>query len=844
MSPDHLTPLPLELLKSALPHLRQTDALDGHPWAVSLPNSSGKEAGALLADLIIQTFQKTIPPGPPRAGKRMDTRWGVFGILAAQYFAPALLGTPPPSSLREAWESMDRSILFFAYGRADGLSEEEQAAYRFAGNELEPAPNSTLSDWHRRGLEQLAELVAAEHRQQRNSHETIRMRRLIPKWMWAALPALFLSLTVFLGAKAWGMYQRVLEIERQANALTDSLQSLPEMEEIPEFALAVHNLRTDLDALNGEASPYLWMTSYLGWVPKYGGDLSQAEDLLALAHNLAIAADEGLGAVTPAIETGLQNDQPLDVMELILGLQESSPKLVEAQASLIQARAARERIDAEILSPRLRRIVTEKIDPLFQTIEGAYPMEDALALVRVAPILLGSGRTGPQTYLILIQNEDELRPTGGFLTAAGTAVIKDGKVLSMNIESSDVMDDFSKPYPIPPWQFREFMNIEMFLFRDSNWFTDFPTTVSWAEYFYSYTRASSADGVMTIDMRVIVRLLETLGAIRVENVNIPITHENVLEYMRSAKEARPRGVTGVWDRKQFLGRLAQPLLEKILNARGETWRELTPTLIELLDEKHILLQSDNEEAAQFIARRNWDGAVRIPESSDFLTVVDTNMGYNKTNAMMDVALEYSVDLADPNQPSALLLVRQTNRSTVDVPCEPYATGRFLAPPAFPGEIPESRYDMDECHWGYLRVYAPAGTELIRSTPREIPEESTWLGNIIPARTDDLGSEDIPNAQVFGAMVITPTNQTTEIEFEYALPVAVITWDEESGEWIYRLRVQKQPGTLAHPLRLILRLPPGAGIVNGEINFVEIDGVWMAELDLRRDLTVEIRIIPG
>jgi hypothetical protein len=438
-----------------------------------------------------------------------------------------------------------------------------------------------------------------------------------------------------------------------------------------------------------------------------------------------------------------------------------------------------------------------------------------------------------------MQNEDELRPTGGYLTAAGSAVVMDGKLISINTESSELVDDLSKPYPIPPWQFKEFMNIEMFLFRDSNWFTDFPTTASWAEYFYSYSRASSADGIIAIDMHVIVRLLETLGPIRVDNVNYPITNENVLDYMRSAEETRPQGVTGKWDRKQFISKLAKPLLEKILDARGQTWTKLMPVLIELLDEKHILLQVDNEETAAFLERRNWDDAVRIPRNSDFLMTVDTNMGYNKSNAVMEMKFDYSVNLTTPASPIGVLQVQQINHSTVNVPCEPFSTFRYNVQPTLSGENPDLIYNIDECHWGYLRIYTPEGTNLLRANPREIPAESTMLGEMIPARTDNLGDENITGAQVFGMMVITPTRQSTTTKFEYSLPTNVVT-KNDNHSWTYRLKVQKQPGMIAQPFMLTLRLPSGARIENAAIPFTENDGAWTAQLDLRRDLTIEVQ----
>lgn len=838
---------PNELLKEILANLRKPDALNDHPWAIQINPTARRNhpdtnmsAGEHLVRMTAGIFRKMMPPNPPRKGKRLDSRWEVFGILAAQYFAPLLRNEPFPTSLREAWESMDDSILFFVYGRVDGLDDIELAKYRFAGNEPEPAANSTLSDWHRKGIEQLAEMVNMEQKRLNTNPKPTPARRKAVKQASIAIGLSILFITAFLGWKAWNLYQHVQAIEKKANTLETYLSPTPDLGKIPEIAGKVHDLRVDLDAVQVEAQPYLWIAPYLDWIPKYGGTISQAEQVLALAQNLATAADEGLTAITPAVKMALSKDQPLEVMELLLQLQSASPQLLNAQIALAQAQEARDRLDVERLAPRIKKIVTERIDPLFESIAGTFPLDDALTMVRIAPTLLGGGKTGPQTYLIFMQNEDELRPTGGFLTAVGSAVVKDGKLLSIDIDTSELVDDFSKPYPIPPWQFEKFMNIEMFLFRDSNWFTDFPTTVEWAEYFYSYSRSVSGDGVIALDMRVIARLLETLGPVRVASVDFPITSTNVQEYLRSAEEFPPKGVKkGEWDRKEFISELAQPLLEKILNARGGTWTKLAPVLLELLDEKHILLQFDDQEATALLEGRNWDGAVRVPQNSDFLMSVDTNMGYNKTNAMLETSFEYNVDLAKPANPTGALIVKQTNLSKVDVPCEPYAGFRLLLPPpSFPGEIPEPYYNMDECHWGYLRIYTPAGTKLTRSNPQEIPAESTWLGETIPARTDDLGDEDIRGAQVFGMMVITPTHETTTTEFEYALPTEVLSQSAENELWTYRLKIQKQPGMVAQPFNLSLRLPAGMQIKNATISFAENDGVWTAQLDLRRDLLIE------
>jgi hypothetical protein len=385
------------------------------------------------------------------------------------------------------------------------------------------------------------------------------------------------------------------------------------------------------------------------------------------------------------------------------------------------------------------------------------------------------------------------------------------------------------------------MNIQMFALRDSNWFTNFPTTVSWAEYFYSYTRGSSSDGVIALDMHVVSEMLKVLGPVHVDSVNIPITSENVGEYLRSAEKAKPKGMKRTeWNRKQFIAELAQPIFEKILNARGQTWSQLVPVLLNLLDEKHILLQFDNEEMTALLARRNWDGAVRIPKDGDYLMAVDTNMGYNKSNAVMKMALDYSVDLTDVKRPASVLSIRQTNLSTKEIVCEPYATGRYFPQEVTPGKIPDPIYNIDECHSGYIRVYLPAGTQLTGSNPQEIPDTATMLGKTIPARTDNLGSEDIPNAQVFGMMTLTPTKSTTLSQFEYILPTHVVAFDEANNLYIYRLRIQKQPGIVSNKFVFSVRLPESAKVENASISLSEnFRGDLEAQIDLRQDTWIEI-----
>ena len=165
---------PLETLKEILRHARNPELLDEHPWTRGLfvqealaedSHLAGAGPGQQLLSAISALFPQLKPANPPRRGLRLDPRWGEFGLLAAYYFVPYNNGTSFPTSLLEAWGRIDPAILYFVYGKsADALDEEELEKYKLVGAELEYGSPSTLSDWHKKGLGRLAELILNRER--------------------------------------------------------------------------------------------------------------------------------------------------------------------------------------------------------------------------------------------------------------------------------------------------------------------------------------------------------------------------------------------------------------------------------------------------------------------------------------------------------------------------------------------------------------------------------------------------------------------------------------------------------------------------------------------------------
>jgi hypothetical protein len=586
----------------------------------------------------------------------------------------------------------------------------------------------------------------------------------------------------------------------------------------PQAAIAlVHGLQADVTALQSDARPVLWLTPYLGWVPRYGGDIQASPHLLTMGSALLDGADTLLNAFSSLLE-----DAPGDPIQRGLQiLSDARPDLQTARARLEAAAEARTQVDAERLSPQMRRWV-DRLDRYLPLAEMA--VEAGM----IAPELVGADE--PRTYLILAQNDDEVRPTGGFITGVGLLQVEGGRITEFSFADSYAVDDFSKPYPEPPHPLWDYMLAELWLFRDGNWSPDFPTAARQVAYFYEYGTGQATDGVIALDTQALRLLVEALEPLRIPGTARPITGDNVIDWIRQARSGAPpgEGLADWWkQRKDFIGPLALALRSRL--EEGEVdWPTLARAVGQGLQEKHILVYLANPEAAALLSRQGWDGSVSSP-AGDYLLVVDSNLGFNKVNPLVDETLEYKVHLGADGAVQGELQISYHNRSQGSATdCDP-----------------SSRYGADyiaevhRCYWDYLRVYVPDGSWLTMATPAPLPEASLyhrkWGG--AGRETLTLGLE--LGKQVFAVYLLVPRGEGREQHFRYVLPQGAVR--REGSDWVYALTVQKQPGSRAWPLTVTVVLPEGAQTITSDPAPTEKRGseiVYRWRLD--RDRTLQIR----
>ena len=564
-------------------------------------------------------------------------------------------------------------------------------------------------------------------------------------------------------------------------------------------------LEADLDTVAAQVGPFLPLTRSLGWLPRFGGEAQAAPELLQLARSAATAGRASMdGAYVLAHALNGQAEQGSALARLVPALEQTQPSWQEAEAALAQVADARSRLDLAQLDPRIAGQL-ERLDrylPLLQT---------GSALARLAPSLLGAD--GAKTYLLLAQNSDELRPTGGFISGVGLLPVDRGQLGEIDFVDSYTVYNPNIDHPLAPPDLEQTMGAQMLLFRDANWSVDYPSSAQVAQALYQLDMGASSDGVIAFDLEATRRLVAALQPLPLPGYQQPLTGDNVLVAMREVwaeplateNSVREAGSSDWWlHRKDFMGDLASAARARLETGQVD-FGALAQAIYSSLQEKHLLVMVNDPATAALLAEAGWSGGVE-PGDDDFLLVVDSNVGWNKVNSVVQRNTSYTVTpQPDGSALADLELVYRHQGEASSDAC-----------------VHEARYgdsyeDMARrCYFNYLRVLTPAGAQL-RSA-----EGFDAAG--VAVRSGEGG------ATQFAGSLVLPPGQTVRVRLSYQLPAGLLDGDT------YHLRMQKQPGIPVWPVKVLLADPDGVWQPVAPGGRRSDEGVQVF-FDLSRDLDV-------
>ncbi|MEF3692324.1 MAG: DUF4012 domain-containing protein [Candidatus Moraniibacteriota bacterium] len=360
-------------------------------------------------------------------------------------------------------------------------------------------------------------------------------------------------------------------------------------------------------------------------------------------------------------------------------------------------------------------------------------------------------------FLLLLQNNMELRPGGGFLGQYAVMKIKDGAVTGLTFEDANLLDQRIKAKVPTPYPFEKMMSLKKWKFRDSNFSPDFPTNVEKAKYFYRLSGGNNNfDGVVAVNATTFQRAFELTGPITINGVEL--NSENAVLKLEELVEKKYllNPDIDTQNRKAMMKTLAAQMTDKLIELNNIP--KLSSFVLEELRNKDVMLNFNDQELQQKVAEVHWDGSVNTEWGGDYFMMVDANMGALKSDYYIKRSIEYNVDLTG-EKPIAEVFLPYQHTATY-------------------GDWRTSDYHS------YLRVYAPKGAKLLEREMVSYPLENEEF-----------------NKSYFGFVLHVLINRGTNVRLKYELPESV-------REGNYKLLIQKQSGVGEVPVKIKVKTAEG------------------------------------
>ncbi len=399
------------------------------------------------------------------------------------------------------------------------------------------------------------------------------------------------------------------------------------------------------------------------------------------------------------------------------------------------------------------------------------------ALVDLLPTFLGFEK--PKTYLVLFENNTELRPGGGFIGTYALVNVDNGSIHPLVVEGTESLDNRVKDQvtAIPPKIIQEKLGLGKWYFRDSNWSPDFVESSKKALEFYAAENGQSAqdiDAVIALTPTVLEELLKITGPITVQGVEF--NAKNVVNRLEYEVEFgfEHKGIDFA-NRKQIIEPFFHAVLKKVAPdalLHTSKYMDLFDTLAK---QKQILVYFKDTGIQKTMQEYGWTGDVKAVDG-DFVMWVDANLGALKTDQVMQRNLQYMVQPVDEKNSEFVAHAKMQYMHTG-------VYDKFT-----------SRYRT------YARVYVPLGSVLKEVNTVQNNGQKTRLTTI------DQGFE--VGKQWYGVFITIEPKENKELEFVYTLPPRVTS--QIHGR-TYTLLVQKQAGLT--DARLTLRLNFGTNITS-------------------------------
>lgn len=566
----------------------------------------------------------------------------------------------------------------------------------------------------------------------------------------------------------------------------------------------IQELEDNVQRVSSSVSNLQWAFKLFGKENLYG-DISQ---LLLSAGYVADGTSYMLDAAAPLSgyikdfkpAVDFSTSTPTTTREYTQYLNQMSAnsyKVTEAAYKISLANEIMGSIDINEFPSFTRDKISSLRDLVSQLNTGTGVFKDVVTFL---PDLLGS--TGRKRYLILLENESELRSTGGWLTSYGVVGIEGGQIRELFVDDIYNADGTLKVQGktfTAPKSMQTALGLSNQTFSLINWYPDLAETQLAAEpYIQALGKGNSLDGVLTIDISFIQKLLDKWGGIEVPGETEIITSSNIYSKIFDMHETFTPGST---QKTTFLADLANQIITKLLSMNIKDLISLGSVFGDALNEKHLQATFSNISAYNFFNDRSWAGSLdsRYNEAP---IAIDWNWGGNKANLYLtkNYNLGISIKDIDTMDFTYTISVENTSQSAT------YPQGDYI---------------------NYQRIYIPANATVLsvqgmKDNAYDVYKESGF--------------------KVIGGWFNTPIKSTSTLEISYRLSRSSnsinFPLEKNDSNVFLNLNIFKQAGETSHAYKLDLAYPSTWNIESsGNLN--SIGSQLSSRFELNKDQEFDI-----
>lgn len=281
------------------------------------------------------------------------------------------------------------------------------------------------------------------------------------------------------------------------------------------------------------------------------------------------------------------------------------------------------------------------------------------------------GKDKPREYLIIFQNNAELRPTGGFWTAYATIKVDKGKITPLTSDDIYSLDEkLNSRVPAPRPLKAYHINVPYYNLRDMNISPDFP--ISAQLFLENYNKVTGGkekiDAIIALDLQVLVDMVKVLGRVGVSGFgNFSADPDKrcdgcpqiiyQLEYIAD----KPKNYIDT-NRKGFLGPLMNSLLSNAMGSEKGKIGPLAQAMLKDINEKHILFYFTDPETQKAAELANISGKINaVDKNVDYLHINDANMASAKSNLFVKQKIKHEI-ISNDGKVDHKITVTYTNPS--------------------------------------------------------------------------------------------------------------------------------------------------------------------------------------